>query len=108
VRAAIALRRRTEQMLGWWHHHPNFCRLRGCPPERHAGCAASSPFLSAEDLHLHASCFPGGHHLALLISDNTATGLTWSLFGWSRGMIAHRGFHLMKGAIDATQRSPGF
>src|SRR5262249_49598024 len=40
VQAAITLRRRNEIMGGWWHSHPDFCRLRSCPVERRARCTA--------------------------------------------------------------------
>jgi hypothetical protein len=103
VRAAIALRRRDELMLGWWHYHPDFCRLRGCPPERRRACDAASPFFSAEDVRLHATCFPAGYHVALLISDSSrADDLARSLFGWSQGMVLPRGFHVLGGTTDAT------
>ena len=107
VHAAIALRRRDETILGWWHAHPDFCRLRGCPPERRATCVVSSPFLSAEDVHLTATCFPSAHHLALLVSDNTASGMTCSLFGWWQGMVGRRGFHILKGATHAAHTPAG-
>jgi len=98
VQAAIALRRQNELMLGWWHYHPDFCRLRNCPPERRARCSGASPFFSAEDVHLHATCFPCAYHVALLVSDSTADGMTWSLFGWSQGMVTARGFHVLADA----------
>ncbi len=96
VHAALALRRLDELMLGWWHLHPDFCRLRGCPPERRARCTAASPFFSAEDVHLHATCFPSAYQIALLISDSTATGLTWSAFGWRQGMVSARPVHVLR------------
>jgi hypothetical protein len=113
VQAAIALRRRHEILAGWWHYHPDFCRLRNCPVERRARCPGASPFFSAEDVHLHATCFPGAHHVALLISDRTPDGMAWSLFGWSRGVVAARGFHVLAdcptgGALHATHAAPGF
>jgi proteasome lid subunit RPN8/RPN11 len=95
VQAAITLRHQDEMMLGWWHFHPDFCRLRDCPVERRARCPGASPFFSAEDVHLHATCFPSAYQVALLISDSTPDGLTWSLFGWSRGMVGARGFHVL-------------
>jgi hypothetical protein len=114
VQAAITLRRQGELMLGWWHFHPDFCRLRRCPAERRAGCAGASPFFSAEDVHLHATCFPSAYHVALLVSDSTPDGMSWSLFGWSQGMVTARSFHVLAdsptatGGSHATHAAPGF
>lgn len=112
VQAAIALRRRNEIMIGWWHFHPDFCRLRNCPVERRKRCTGASPFFSAEDVHLHATCFPSAYQVALLISDSTAAGgMTWSLFGWWQGMVTARGFHVLNEKGDdahATHATPGF
>jgi proteasome lid subunit RPN8/RPN11 len=102
VQAALELRRQNEIMLGWWHFHPDFCRLRECPVERRKLCPGASPFFSAEDVHLHATCFPKAYHVALLISDSTADGIAWSLFGWSQGMVAARGFHVLEEKGDDT------
>jgi proteasome lid subunit RPN8/RPN11 len=113
VQAAVTLRRQNELMAGWWHLHPDFCRLRNCPVERRARCPGASPFFSAEDVHLHATCFPSAYHVALLISDRTPEGMTWSLFGWSQGMVGARGFHVLDdpptgGGAHATQSASGF
>jgi proteasome lid subunit RPN8/RPN11 len=113
VQAAVTLRRQNELMLGWWHFHPDFCRLRNCPVERRAGCPGASPFFSAEDVHLHATCFPSAYHVALLVSDRTPEGMTWSVFGWSQGMVGARGFHVLAdsptgGDAHATHVAPGF
>jgi proteasome lid subunit RPN8/RPN11 len=108
VRAAVALRRRDEQIFGWWHSHPDFCRLRGCPLERRRDCIVSSPFLSKEDVHLHAACFPQAYQVALLVSDSAATGgMTSTLFGWSQGMVAARAFHVLEGGSHATLTATG-
>jgi hypothetical protein len=98
VRAALALRRGNDLMIGWWHHHPDFCRLRGCPIERRRVCTASSAFFSAEDVQLHRAIFARAFHIALLISDSAATGLTSALYGWRRGIVVGRGFHVLRTA----------
>lgn len=104
--AALAARGSDEILVGWWHAHLDWCRLRGCPLERRRGCDASRPFFSREDLHFQAACFGAPWHLGLLASDAAITGgLTTTLFGWWQGMVVPRGFHVLdttKGAIDAT------
>jgi len=96
VQRAIALRRREETAVGWAHVHLDFCRLRGCPAERRMECSGARPFFSAEDVHLHTTCFPSAYQVGLLISESTAAGLTASLFGWSRGMVTQRSFHVLR------------
>jgi hypothetical protein len=113
VQAALTLRRRDEVPVGWWHYHPDWCRLRGCPPERRERCPGASAFFSAEDVHLTRTCFPAGHHVALLVSDSTPAGLAWSMYGWWQGMVSARGFHVlddhpMEGATHAAHAAPGF
>jgi hypothetical protein len=104
ARAAIALRRRAEILIGWWHFHPSWCRLRQCPPERRRECDGANPFFSADDVQLHASVFPAGHHVALLVSEgNRSETLDRSLFGWWQGMVVSRGFHVLGGTTNATQ-----
>lgn len=102
---ALAARGRGEVVVGWMHSHLNWCRLRGCPEARWRSCAAAQPFFSAEDAHLHATCFPAGWHLALLISDSPASrdratapaadDLAATLYGWSEGMVVPRAFHVL-------------
>jgi proteasome lid subunit RPN8/RPN11 len=96
VRAAIALRKRSELMIGWWHYHPDFCRLKNCPVERRRTCTLSSAFFSAEDVHLHRTCFPRAYQVAVLISDSTAEGLTQAMYGWRQGMVAERGMYVVE------------
>jgi hypothetical protein len=79
---------------GWHHSHLNWCRH--CPRESQRRCTRSNARLSEEDLHLHRVVF--GHSapgVALLISDNIHTGMTWSLYGWRHGALAERGFHII-------------
>jgi hypothetical protein len=107
--AALALRKRGELVAGWWHAHPAFCVVRGCPPERRRDCALSRAFFSSEDVHLHATCFGAAHHVALLLSDGVSDARRWTLYGWSHGMVAERDFHVLtssqEGADDVSTRA---
>lgn len=100
VRAALALRKRGELMVGWWHYHPDFCRLRNCPEEKRRVCTASSAFFSGEDIALHTALFARAYNAALLISDSAAGGLTASAFGWRQGMVTSRGFYTLERKTD--------
>ena len=90
--AAIALRGRSELILGWWHSHPRFCNPE-CPDERRRACLLSKAFFSADDIHLHRVCFPQPYQVALLISDLPDTGSTPTVFGWRTGMVSARGYY---------------
>ncbi|MGQ0734263.1 MAG: Mov34/MPN/PAD-1 family protein [Acidobacteriota bacterium] len=94
VRAAIALRRRDEVMLGWWHSHPVRVWCRECSPEKQAVCPLAEGFFSEHDRALHRTMFPSAYSLGLLVNDLTS-GPTFSLFGWRRGLIAPRGFAVL-------------
>jgi hypothetical protein len=95
VDAALALRARGELRCGWHHSHPNWCRH--CPIENQRRCSRANAFLSSEDLHLHRVVFGrGAHNVALLVADNIHTGMTCSLYGWRRGEMAERGYHVVE------------
>jgi len=100
VRAALALRKRGELMVGWWHYHPDFCRLRNCPEATRRLCTASSAFFSGEDVALHTALFARAYNTALLISDSAASGLTTSAFGWRQGMVTARQFYTVESGVD--------
>ena len=87
-------------MVGWWHYHPDFCRLRNCPEEKRRLCTASSAFFSSEDVALHTALFARAYNAALLISDSAASGLTTSAFGWHQGMVTPRGFYTLERETD--------
>lgn len=96
VGRAVAARACGETIVGWLHSHLDWCRLRNCPAEKRRTCTASHPFFSEEDCHFHATCFPAGWQVALLVSDSAATGgLTSSFYGWSEGMVAPRSFQVL-------------
>ena len=96
VRAAIALRRSDEAMLGWWHSHPVRVWCRNCSTEKQAVCPLAAGFFSEQDRALHRAVFPAAYSVGLLVND-VSWGPTFSLFGWQRGVLAPRGF-LLTGA----------
>lgn len=101
VDAAIQLRRRDEQMLGWFHSHPaKYWCSPNCSPDARKKCPLSRSFFSAEDCLLHRTVFPMAHCCALLVT-NTDAGLKYGMFGWRHGMIAHRGFHILNATDNA-------
>lgn len=95
VSAALALRRRNEIILGWWHFHPFFCRR--CAPARRRQCALSRPFFSREDQELHRAVFDTAFSVALLLSDVGEASLRCDWFGWRYGSIAARGCYRLDG-----------
>jgi hypothetical protein len=101
--AAIALRGAEELTIGWWHSHPQFCR--DCPPERWSACAFARPFFSAEDVHLHRTCFPRAWSIALLVSDLPDGGPTPALFGWRMGKVVRRGFGRLRPTPEEEEES---
>ena len=94
ARDLIALRRRSELMIGFWHSHPGkyFCG-RDCPPEKRRHCPLQKPFFSPEDLALFRAVFPRAFSLALVVT-NADAGLVHSLFGWRDALLVERGFHV--------------
>lgn len=91
VQAALTLRGQEEIMVGWWHSHPVREWCKDCAPEKRAQCALAQGFLSEDDRLLHRTVFPRAYSVALVVND-VESGPTFSLFGWSRGLIAAREF----------------
>jgi proteasome lid subunit RPN8/RPN11 len=103
VEAAIALRRKGEIYLGWWHSHPARAWCKDCPVENRKDCKLSGEFFSAHDVALHRAVFPRAYSIALVVSDSYATGLTWPLFGYRYGLVKQRGYYILgNGAPDST------
>jgi hypothetical protein len=101
VDAAIKLRGREEQMLAWFHSHPSkYWCAPNCSTEARMKCPLSRNFFSAEDCLLHRAVFPMAHCCAL-VATNTDAGLNFALFGWRRGLIAQRGFHILNATDNA-------
>ena len=93
VQAALDLRTRGEIMLGWWHSHPVREWCKDCPEEKRRECSLAKGFLSEDDRRLHRTVFSRAYSLALLANDVSPEGPTFSLFGWSRGLLEPREFH---------------
>jgi proteasome lid subunit RPN8/RPN11 len=100
MNAAVRSRGRQESPLGWLHSHPDWCKA--CPPDKRRDCKRTNAFFSADDVLLHRTCFSRAFHTAMLISDSVASGLSVSFFGWRQGVVAARGFHILK-ALPGSQ-----
>jgi hypothetical protein len=96
VRNAIALRRRNEIMLGWWHSHPARAWCKDCSEESQRECRYARGFFSAHDRALHRTMFPRAYSLALVVNDVGFAPASFSLFGWKDGAIAERDFYVSR------------
>lgn len=101
--AAIALRRRDEMYVGWWHSHPVGAWCDACPPEVRAQCkqsgSLSGDFFSSHDVAFHRTAFTRAYNVALLVCEECREGASlpiWRLFGWRRGLVAARGFFALR------------
>jgi hypothetical protein len=94
VRNALDLRRKGELMLGWWHSHPVREWCKDCSAESQKACAMAVDFFSAHDHALHRTVFPRAYSVALVVNDLSENDATFSMFGWRRGLLESRGFHL--------------
>ncbi len=92
---ALGLRRRGELLLGWWHSHPVKEWCKTCPPEKKGSCPLSRGFFSESDQLLHRTVFPRAYMVALVVTNVDPGRIRCSLFGWGRGGIGVRGFHLL-------------
>lgn len=101
VRSALALRKRGEVMLGWWHSHPVKEWCKNCAPERQRVCSMSNDFFSAHDRALHRTIFPRAYSIALVANHQVDGRVTFSMFGWRRGSIEARGFNVLLGHQQA-------
>lgn len=92
AQAVLDLRGAGESIEGWWHSHPNWCR--DCDPQRQKVCPLGGIFFSADDVSVQRTVFFRAHHLGLLLTNRSA-GIVPSLFGWRRGTVASRAFHML-------------
>ena len=107
VRGAVTLRARHEVWMGWLHFHPlEALPCRKCPPERRRVCPAAEGFLSPDDRVLHRTVFPRAFSLAMVLTEAGTGDLRRTLFGWRRGLLARRGFHLLREAVQVPAGAP--
>jgi proteasome lid subunit RPN8/RPN11 len=106
VRAALDLRRKGEIMLGWWHSHPVREWCKDCSTESQKVCKMAVDFFSAHDHALHRTIFPRAYSVALVVNDLAGVAATFSMFGWRRGLLEARGFHIT-GAQEQSQDERG-
>jgi hypothetical protein len=93
----LDLRQRGEQWLGWWHRHP--CRewCKNCSIESQRVCHLANDFFSEHDRQVHQAVFSRAFNVALVLNDVAFSDATYSLFGWRRGGMEPRGFHVLAG-----------
>lgn len=97
VRAALALRRRGEIILGWWHSHGgtrHWCAAQ-CGPERRRDCAWGRSFFSEQDLLFQQTVFAQPFHVALVVTQLFESPPRFALYGWRDALVAQRGFRLL-------------
>lgn len=101
VSAALAVRRRQEQVIGWYHSHPaiHWCN-KECPPEAKKRCPLALNFFSGADCTVQRAVFWKSHSVAIVVT-HAYDGMKIAMFGWNKGLMAQRGFHIIR-----TERSP--
>ena len=107
LRGAMALRHDHEILLGWWHSHPVRSWCADCSVEKQRVCRYATGFFSAQDRALHRTIFPRAYSVALVVNDVAFGPSTWSVFGWRQGVIAQRGFHVVRDTLTPQRRSQG-
>ena len=97
VHQAIRAHGRGLRRLGWWHSHPPaIWACRNCPAERRERCASNVAFFSAMDVEVHRTAFAGAEQVALLMSFHDQPRPRHDLFGWRKGMVLSRSFHILE------------
>jgi len=104
VRHAVELRAKGEQVLGWFHSHPQhaWCREKKCPIEAQQRCSAAIGFLSSDDIALHRTMFPRAFTVALLMT-HSIRGIVPRLFGWRAGFLEPRGYRVVAPPVITTE-----
>jgi hypothetical protein len=102
--AAIALRGRGEIPLAWWHSHPLPGHCLECPPEKRGSCSRALDFFSEQDETVHRAMFAAAYCTALVATGQPGGDFGFSLYGWRKGLIEPRGFHVTD---EPTSARPG-
>jgi proteasome lid subunit RPN8/RPN11 len=91
--AALRLRHAGEIYCGWYHSHPvkDWCK-KECSPEARRSCSLTEIF-SVDD-QIVMRLFPRADSVALVAND-TAGGLTFSMFANREGLFQKRNFHVL-------------
>jgi len=95
VRSVLKLRGREECFLGWSHAHLMEVLCAKCPMESRRVCPLAVGFFSPSDRALHRTVFPGAHQFALVVNLLDRDHATYSFFGWRKGRLETRGFHVL-------------
>jgi hypothetical protein len=97
----LDLRQQGEAWCGWWHRHPVAAWCKDCAPEKQRVCRLARDFFSSHDRQLHRAVFSRAYNVALVFNDSALVEPSFSLFGWRRGDLCPRGFHLLAGSFPA-------
>jgi hypothetical protein len=104
VRRLIDLRGAGEILVGWMHSHPfRFCTE--CPVPAPAECIAKVLFFSRDDEFVMETAFPQPFMVGLVAAVEPRLEAALGhppvrLFGWDRGVIRARGFHVVGAGSD--------
>jgi hypothetical protein len=99
VRRLIDIRGEGEILVGWMHSHPfRFCA--DCPIPAPEECITKILFFSRDDEFVMEAAFPQPYMVGLLAGleprlEAAIGHKPVRLFGWDRGVIRARGFHLI-------------
>ncbi len=108
VRTAIEIRNNKEIYLGFWHSHPvrEWCKNNDCSLDKLKKCPLARGFFSQDDQALLRTVFPRAYSVGLVCSDVPLEQPTFSLFGWRRGMVEMRGFHIPAPKVSDRLQTP--
>lgn len=95
VDAALRLRGLGECYLGYYHSHPVHAWCSKCEPEKQKTCRLAKGFFSSDDEAVMRAAFPRAYSIALVVND-TAFGISFSMFGNREGQLQPRGYYVME------------